>query len=853
MITLRPYQTEIENQIYQKWNEPSTRREGNKKSLLVQLGTGGGKCLGKDTPIIMFDGAVKMVQDISVGDILMGDDSLPRNVLTTCSGSENLYKIVPVKGDSFICNGAHILSLACNSDTSIYKKGDIVDVSVEDYFKWNNSQKWSAKLYMTGVEFESTPTNLDPWLLGLWLAEGTKLGGSPNFTINSDDLEILEELKKYNPTVTPDYRGHNCCNVALTVSGAAKNNYREEFRTCIYNCDSHDIGIPNIYKVNSIANRLQLLAGILDGDGYMHHGGFEITTKFDRLSDDILFLARSLGFRACHTIKIVIGKPYHRINITGNTNLIPVKLSRKRAGVRGQIKDHKRSGFRIEEVGDGDYYGFEIDGNRRFLLGDFTVTHNTVIFSDIAKKSQQKGSTVLVLTHREELLSQTSGTLVKFGLTPELITRDTKYPPKGKLIVGMVETVIRRLSKPEWLDWYKSIDLLIIDECHEQLFNRNFDNNDTKDKFVLGFTATPERTGKQRQLSTDYEDLIEVMDVQQLINLGYLVTDKYFSVPVDMKGVSIKQGEFDSTEMFGRYNKAWLYAGVINNWNRICPNTITLVFCCNIQHSINTCKAFNDAGIKAKFIVSDVAKPKEPDDKATKGDIAKYNVKLLEYENYLANFKLFSGKRKEIIQEWKDGEFYVLINAGIATTGFDHPPIETVILNRATMSSNLLQQMEGRGSRIFEGKTHFNLLDFGDNCSRLGYYRQQREWSLTHEESKSTGNGVGAVKDCPKCGALVHASSKICKYCGFVFPVTHEQKIVELAEINYSEAVKKLESIKDYEIFAEAKGYSKNWTFRQVFIKWGKEGLIEYAKTHNYPQNWVYIQIARYNAQGLRN
>jgi len=799
-----------------------------------------------------------------------------------------------------------------------------------------------------------------------------------------------------------------------------------------------------------------------------------------------------------------------------------------------------------------------LDGNKKSILVQSpTGSGKTRIFSDIANKAEKKGSTVLILTHREELLSQTGGSLVEIGLFPSLVTRDVKHPPKDKLVVGMIETVIRRLKQPEWIEWYKSVNLVINDECftadtelltengfikfdrldkskkvaqfdngnisfvnptryiqkehtgemsifhvkhgidvpmtcgheqllysrkngyyknkiseikfnytkllpvsglsniecdeltdlerlyiatqadgsmhykainhtiiafafskkrkidrflslckscdievvkvecnhgerymarmpigttkdirnhipypmsatkakqvieecalwdghtpnktmlyysstdktqadfynsvatlagfccfmsiqkddrqerykdthrlymrrdiihkatqlmsvkkdsyngmvycvevpsgaivvrhngftfvsgncHEQLFNRIFEIPLTKEKFILGFTATPERSGKQRQLSQDYEDIVIGLDVQQLINLGYLVPDKYYSIPVDMKGVSVSKGEFDSSEMFNRYNKSELYSGVIDNWKRLCPNTITLVFCCNIQHSINTCKALNDAGIKSKFIVSDLAKPQIPDEKATKGDIAKYNIKVLEYENYLVSFESFSGKRKDVIQQWKDGEFHVLINAGIATTGFDHPPIETVIINRATMSSNLLQQMEGRGSRIFKNKTHFNLLDFGDNCSRLGYYRQQREWSLTHEESKKEGCGVGAVKDCPKCGALIHASSRICKYCGYVFPITHEQKIVDLVEISYSEAVKKLESIKDYEIYSEAKGYSKNWLFRQVFIKYGKDGLIEYAKTHNFPQNWVYIQIARYNAQGLR-
>jgi len=493
------------------------------------------------------------------------------------------------------------------------------------------------------------------------------------------------------------------------------------------------------------------------------------------------------------------------------------------------------------------------DKKKRLVVCSPGGSGKTVMFSYMAKQSNQKGSNVLILTHREELLSQTNGTLVKFGITPSILADGIKHPPTGKIHVGMVETVINRLDKPEWIEWFKSIDLIVNDECHMQEFNRLFDFSSTKDKFILGFSATPSRSGKQRQLANDYEDMVMGLDVQQLINMGYLVPDKYYSIPVDMKGVSVVKGEFDASQMFDRYNKQELYSGVIDNWNRICPNTITLVFCCNIQHSINTCKSFNDAGIKAKFIVSNVAKPKELKENASKGDIAKYNIKKFEYENYITNFELFSGKRKDVIKQWEDGEFCVLINSGIATTGFDFPPIQTIILDRATMSENLCHQMIVRGSRIFKNKTHFNLLDFGDNCSRLGYYRQQREWSLTHEESKSTGQGVGAVKDCPKCGALIHASSRICKYCGYVFPITHEQKIVDLVEVSYSEAVKKLESIKDYEIYSEAKGYSKNWLFRQVFIKYGKDGLIEYQKMHNLAANWPYVVMARYKAQGIRN
>ena len=231
--------------------------------------------------------------------------------------------------------------------------------------------------------------------------------------------------------------------------------------------------------------------------------------------------------------------------------------------------------------------------------------------------------------------------------------------------------------------------------------------------------------------------------------------------------------------------------------------------------------------------------------------MAKYKIKCDEFNNYIENYCLYSGCRKEIVQDWKDGKFKVLVNATIFTTGFDYKPLQTVLINRATTSKNLVDQMNGRGSRIFNGKSHFYLLDFGENCKRLGYFRQQQQYSLDHEEGKS-GGGVPASKECPKCHALVIASSTVCKYCGFIFPKTRKEEIVELCEVNYTEAKKELSNIKDYELFAESKGYNKNWLFRQIFIKWGKEGLTEYQKSHHLDPKWPYIMIARYRAQGLR-
>ena len=485
-------------------------------------------------------------------------------------------------------------------------------------------------------------------------------------------------------------------------------------------------------------------------------------------------------------------------------------------------------------------------GNKHVIMQGCTGMGKTICFSYMSSRAINRGKKVLLLTHRQELLSQSSSALYSFGLNPKVIDSSTKKIPEGNMFVCMNASLRNRLKKDNWRKWVDTIDLFIADEVHQQDFNWLFDISGIKDKYVIGATATPKRIGNQTELANQYSEIVFGPDVQEMINMGYLCTDKYFSVPMDLKGIHIKGGEYDTDEMYSRYNKSELYSGVVDNWKRICPDTITLCFCVNIQHCINTCKAFNEAGIQAKFIVSDLSKPKLKSN--SKGDLALFNIKQAEYENYLANFALFSGDRKEIIEDWENGKYKILINAGIATTGFDFPPIETIIVDRATTSDNLWLQMVGRGSRISNGKEYFNLLDFGNNGERLGYYRQQREYSLNHDHSKS-GGGVPASKECPKCHALVFASSIVCKYCGFIFPKSREQEIVELKEIKYSEAVKKLETIKDIELFSKEKGYSKTWAFRQIYIRFGLIGLKEYAFEHNLSPKWPYMMESRYRGQ----
>ena len=152
--------------------------------------------------------------------------------------------------------------------------------------------------------------------------------------------------------------------------------------------------IPRKYLINSKEIRLKLLAGIIDTDGYIASDGtIEIsqTTKHKKLVDDIVYLSRSLGFytslndkKTNYTYKDSGEKANaYRIKISGETECIPTILPRKKCRNTNQYNLRNSTGtITIKEIKDDNYVGIGIDGNNRFLINDFTVTHNCLNIRD---------------------------------------------------------------------------------------------------------------------------------------------------------------------------------------------------------------------------------------------------------------------------------------------------------------------------------------------------------------------------------------------------------------------------------------------------------------------------------------
>jgi superfamily II DNA or RNA helicase len=464
---------------------------------ILEIYCGAGKCLGINTPILMFDGSVKMVQDVQVGDLLMGDDSTPRNVLTLARGREKMYKISASDDESYVANESHILSLKVRRNYSkAYVEGDIHDISVKDYLALPKTVRGILLGYRAQIEYSEQPVPLDPYVMGHLVNIDYNLHNEHNgetckATISKDVYDYIHKVtnmgqiyEEYNLYVINYWRD--------PLLRTKMNEFRER---------SH---IPAEYKCNSRDVRLRMLAGILDS--------CTATTRFadnyimdvvdnGTLTNDVIWLARSLGFGASIRVSYQLRGARHRvvIRIYGDIGDIPVECDYFRIINKTCMKHKSATDYTIKltELEVDNYYGFEIDGNHRFVLGDHTVTHNTVMALKIVSLLKKK---TLILVHKEFLMNQWIERIEEFlpGARVGKIQASVCDTEDKDIVIGMIQTMYNKVFPQEI---YSQFGLTIIDEVH-RIGSEEFSKTllKTITPYMLGISATVERKDKLTKL-----------------------------------------------------------------------------------------------------------------------------------------------------------------------------------------------------------------------------------------------------------------------------------------------------------------------------------------------------------------
>ena len=299
----------------------------------------------------------------------------------------------------------------------------------------------------------------------------------------------------------------------------------------------------------------------------------------------------------------------------------------------------------------------------------------TIVFGSIARDRAEDGR-VLILAHREELLTQASDKIHKIsGLNCSVEKADqTCLDSDEAITVGSVQTLQteRRLSRfPR--DYFKT---LIVDEAHHAMAQsyRNVLNHFNYAK-VLGVTATPDR-GDMKNLGEVFESLAYEYSLRDAVKAGYLSKIRVQTMPlnIDFSSVKVSMGDFQINDI-GHALEPYL-EDIADEMAKACMDRHTVVFLPLVSIAQEFRDILNRKGFRA----------------------AEVNGQ--------------SKNREEILKDFEDGKYNVLCNAMLLTEGWDCPIVDCIVVLRPTKIRSLYCQMLGRGTRPCEGKDHLLVLDF---------------------------------------------------------------------------------------------------------------------------------------------
>ena len=223
--------------------------------------------------------------------------------------------------------------------------------------------------------------------------------------------------------------------------------------------------------------------------------------------------------------------------------------------------------------------------------------------------------------------------------------------------------------------------------------NTNFKFFD--DSFILGVTATPLSSNIKLPMYENYQELYVGETIEHLIEHHYLASANMFSYNVGLTSLEVgANGDYTVKSSEDLYTNVDMLSKLVGAYEETSKGKKTLIFNNGIHTSIQVYHAFKKAG---------------------------YPIAHLDNTN--------TKKERDFILRWfKKTPNAIITSVSILTTGFDEPTIESIILNRATKSLTLYYQMIGRGSRILDNKSTFNVIDLGNNFHRFGAWGADLDW-----------------------------------------------------------------------------------------------------------------------------
>src|SRR3954468_6683686 len=325
-------------------------------------------------------------------------------------------------------------------------------------------------------------------------------------------------------------------------------------------------------------------------------------------------------------------------------------------------------------------------GRRRLLIHLPTGAGKTVIFSHLAKLARRQ---VLVLAHREELLTQARDKLVRAlegDAVVDIERGALRAPEAAKVIVCSIRSLHEeRLAR---VLRGRDVGVIVYDEGHHAgaeenlrvlrqlgVFEPAFDGT------LLGFTATTAR-GDGQGLDDVFEEVVYTRALPELIDDGYLAPLRGFRIATtaDLRQLSPAGLDYDEEELAEAIDIEERNALVARSIQELARDRRTIAFCVTVNHARHLAHALNALGVPTGVVHGAMPGP----------------------------------ARAQTLRDFRERRTHVLTNVGVLTEGFDDPGVSCVAMARPTRSEGLYAQCVGRGTRLFPGKTDCLILDFVD-------------------------------------------------------------------------------------------------------------------------------------------
>lgn len=401
-------------------------------------------------------------------------------------------------------------------------------------------------------------------------------------------------------------------------------------------------------------------------------------------------------------------------------------------------------------------------GKQFVAMVSATGSGKSMTLTAIVAKERDRGQYVLVLAHRQELITQLSDTMgrmeirhqviaankvVRFAAKQSMENHGVNYvDPNARVMVASVQSM--REAKIADLAKLGNKLTVVQDEFHHAtkksktwggvltpLLNAGARG--------LGPTATPCRAdGQGLSRATDgYADVIvEGPSMRWLIDNGYLSQYKIYCPPTDLRLDNVETskttGDYKEKELKAEIGRSHIVGDIVSHYLKICPGKRGITFTVGVDTAEEVAEEYRKRGVPAVALSGRNA----------------------------------DEERVQAIRDLKSGKILQIVNDSLIGEGVDIPAVEVVSFARPTQSYALYAQMFGRALRPFEGKSHAIIIDAVSNVMRHGLPDAPREWSLDRRERRTGKSEPSTVRVCTACAAVYERFRDACPDCGEPVP-----------------------------------------------------------------------------------